>query len=269
MQEEKAGNPMLTPVQASMRKGRSRRYHVFRNPVFIAAAVGIGLLLVVILPLAYIYSQGGVQSQTTATTVKQVAQQIQNAATPVLTPILVDRLSSNTGSRWSENTSTCLFAGGAYHVVVRQINTFHLCGSTSLAVKNTAIQVNVSLLSGSDAGFIFRANGQQFYDFEITSGGEFFLRRHDSGKGTNYTYLIPNTRSAAIVASNQKNTLLAMASGDDFKLYINGIFVGEQRDSTYTQGQLGFVVGTLAPAGKGEGSFSDLELFKACAKQWP
>ncbi len=262
-QEEKAGNPVLMPVQSSMRKGRSCRYRVFRNPVFIAAMVGIGLLLVVILPLAYIYSQGGVQSQTNATTVNQVAQQIQNAATPVLTPILVDRLSSNTSSRWSENTSTCLFTGGAYHVVVRQINTFQLCGSTSLAVKDTAIQVNVSLLSGSDAGFIFRANGQQFYDFEITSGGEFFLRRHDSGKGTNYTYLIPNTRSAAIVASNQRNTLLAIASADDFKLYINGIFAGEQRDSTYTQGQLGFVVGTLAPDNKGEGDFSDLELFKA------
>src|SRR6266516_1460181 len=262
-QEEKAGNPVLLPVQSSMRKGRSCRYRVFRNPVFIAAMVGIGLLLVVILPLAYIYSQGGVQSQTNATTVNQVAQQIQNAATPVLTPILVDRLSSKTSSRWSENTSTCLFTGGAYHVVVRQINTFQLCGSTSLAVKDIDIQVNVSLLSGSDAGFIFRTNGQQFYDFEIPSGGEFFLRRHDSGKGTNYTYLIPNTRSAAIVASNQRNTLLAIASADDFKLYINGIFAGEQRDSTYTQGQLGFVVGTLAPDNKGEGDFSDLELFKA------
>jgi serine/threonine protein kinase len=263
MQEEKAGNPMLTPVQAGMRKGRSRRYRIFRNPVFIAAAVGIGLLLVAILPLAYIYSQGGVQSQTNATTAKQVAQQIQNAATPVPTPILVDRLSSNSRRRWSENTSTCLFTGGAYHVIVRQINTLQLCGSMSLAVENTAIQVNVSLLSGSDAGFIFRANGQQFYDFEITSRGEFFLRRHDPGKGANYTYLIPNTRSAAIVTSNQKNTLLAIASADDFKLYINGVFAGEQRDSTYTQGRLGFVVGTLAPADQGEGSFTDLELFKA------
>ena len=262
-QEEKAGHPMLTPVQSSMRKDRSRRYRVFRNPVFIAATVGIGLLLVAILPLAYIYSQGGVQSQTNATTVKQVAQQIQNPATPVSTPILVDRLSSNTSSRWSENTSTCLFTGGAYHVIVRQIHTLQLCGSMSLVVENTAIQVNVSLLSGSDAGFIFRANGQQFYDFEITSRGEFFLRRHDSARGANYTYLIPNTRSAAIVPSNQKNTLLAIASGDDFKLYINGIFAGEQRDSTYTQGQFGFVVGTLAPADKGEGSFTDLELFNA------
>jgi len=262
MQEEKASDPTLAPVQSSTRKGRSRRYRVFRNPVFIAATVGIGLLLVVILPLAYIYSQGGVQSQTNATTVNQVAQQIQNAATPVLTPTLADRLSSNTSSRWSENTSTCFFVGGAYHVVARQTNTLQLCGATSLAVKNTAIQVKVSLLSGSNAGFIFRTNGQQFYDFEITSGGMFFLRRHDSGEGTNYTYLIPNTRSAAIVASNQKNTLLAVANGDDFKLYINGILVGEQRDSTYTQGQFGFVVGTLAPAGHGEGSFSDLELFE-------
>ena len=262
-QEEKAGNLMLTPVQSSMRKGRSRRYRVFRNPVYIAATVGIGLLLVAILPLAYLYIQGGVQSQANATAVKQVTQQIQNAVTPVPTPILVDRLSSNTSSRWSENTSTCLFTGGAYHVIARQINTLQFCRSMSLVVENTAIQVDVSLLSGSEAGFIFRANGQQFYDFEITSGSQFFLRRHDSARGANYTYLIPNTRSAAIVPSNQKNTLLVIASGDDFKLYINGLFTGEQRDSTYTQGQMGFVVGTLAPADKGEGSFTDLELFKA------
>ena len=108
---------------------------------------------------------------------------------------------------------------------------------------------------------IFRANYQQYYDFGIDNQGEFFFRRHDpdgSGGGT-ITDLLPGTKSPAIAPGKKKNTLLVIANGSDFKLFINGIFVGEQRDSNYIGGQVGFGVGTLASESSGEASFSNFK----------
>jgi hypothetical protein len=52
------------------------------------------------------------------------------------------------------------------------------------------------------------------------------------------------------------------ADGSDLKLYINGTFVGEQQDSTYSSGNLGFVAGTMAPTASGEAAFTHLQVFK-------
>ena len=175
-------------------------------------------------------------------------------------PLLIDNLSANNNS-WYENTA-CVFMNGTYHVIVRQANLLVPCESTSLSYDNAAFQVDVSLLSGNDAGLIFRANDQQYYDFEITSQGEFFFRRHDANASTGtYTYLIQDTRSNAIALGNQKNTLLVIANGSDFKLFINNVFVGEQQDNTYTSGQVGFVIGTLSSETSGEASFAHFKVY--------
>ncbi len=221
-------------------------------------------------------AQSRQQAQATATAAAvgtahaKATQQAQAAATAGVaatvtsgTPILTDNLSSNTNGRWHESPS-CVFTGGTYHVLVSQTDTLQVCGpsqsgSSSLTFDNAAIQVDVSLLSGNDAGLIFRVNGSQFYDFEITNQGQFFFRRHDSG--ANYTYLIPNTTSSAIASGTAKNTLLVIANGSDFKLYINGVFVGEKQDNTYSSGQIAFVTGTTGSTTSAEGSFANLKVF--------
>jgi serine/threonine protein kinase len=182
------------------------------------------------------------------------------------TPTLADALSSNTNGRWTEN-ETCVFKSESYHVLVQQAGSLQLCGAAnpndpSLTVNNATIEVDVTLLSGNDVGLVFRANGDQFYDFEINNQGQFFFRRHDAGAGSNYVSLIKATKSDAIKPVGQKNTLVVIANGNDFKLYVNGVFVGEKQDSTYSSGQVAFVTGTLAPTTSGEGSFANLKIFK-------
>ena len=177
------------------------------------------------------------------------------------TPIFADPLSSNINN-WSDDGTKCAFISGTYHVVVQQSNFLQLCESNAFTMDNDAISADVYLLSGDDAGMIFRVNGTQFYDFEITSTGNFFFRRHDAGTGANYQYLISNTKSSAIAPGNAKNTLLAIANGGNFKLYINGIFVGEAQDNTYSSGQIGFVAGTLPSSSNAEGSFANLKVYK-------
>jgi hypothetical protein len=179
------------------------------------------------------------------------------------TPLISDHLDSNTNGRWAEDPTHCIFTDGTYHIAVTQTNFLQSCGLLVLpSIDNVAVQVDVSLLSGHDAGILLRANGQQFYDFEINNQGQFFFRRHDPGGAATYHVLIPETSSNAIAPASQKNTLLIVARGDDFKLYINGTLVGEAYDKAYTGGSIALAAGTLAPQTVGEGSFANFKLFK-------
>jgi len=68
--------------------------------------------------------------------------------------------------------------------------------------------------------------------------------------------------NSAIAAGSQKNTLLVIANGSDFKLFINGVFVGELQDSTYIGGEVGFDAGTTPSVNRAEASFSNFKVYQ-------
>jgi eukaryotic-like serine/threonine-protein kinase len=178
-------------------------------------------------------------------------------------PIFADDLSTNFISDWYVDYTNCTFTRGTYHAIVKQSSAFQICKSSILSYDNAALQVDVSLLAGSDAGFILRATDQQFYEFGIDNQGNFFFRRHDpdGAGGGSFTDLIPATRSNAILPGKRKNTLLVIANGSNFELFINGVFVGEHQDNSYTSGQVGFSVETFSTVKAGEASFSNFKVF--------
>ena len=189
---------------------------------------------------------------------------IANAKTITNTsPVYADDLSTDFISDWYVDYTNCAFIDNTYHVIVKQNNAFQMCESSILSYDNAALQVDVSLLKGSDAGIILRATDQQFYEFGIDNQGNFFFRRHDpdAAGGGSFTDLIPATKSNAIFPGKQKNTLLVIANGSNFDLFINGTFVGNYQDSTYTNGQIGFSVETLSTVNSGEASFSNLKVY--------
>lgn len=265
--------PRGRPVRRkrSSTRVRSRR----TSPVLISLLVIVILILLFgLIALFFTMQYNKATHQTNQTTATGV---ITNAAAPQKaqltatagvaltatsgTPILSDALSSNTNKRWTENTS-CTFVGKAYHVIVRQSDSVESCSSNTFPFTNGAIQADVSLLSGDTAGLLFRVSGNQYYDFEITNAGTFFLRRHNANIGVDYTYIITTTASSAIRTGTHTNKLLVIANGSDFKLYINDSFVEEAQDSNYTNGQIGFAVGTLSSTTTGEGSFANLKVYK-------
>ncbi len=274
--------PRVRPVRRkrSSTHSRSRR----TNPVLISLLVIVILILLFGLIALFFTMQYNsatrLNNQATATanvfatatgvvTNAATAQKAQVTATAGValtatsaTLILSDTLSGNTNKRWLENTS-CAFTGGSYHVIVQQSNSLQICSSNAFPFTNGAIQADVSLFSGNTAGLLFRVSGNQFYDFEITNTGTFFLRRHNATIGVPYTYIIPATASSAILTDNHANRLLVIANGSDFKLYINGSFVNEAQDSNYTGGQIGFATGTLSSTSTGEGSFANLKVYKS------
>ena len=189
---------------------------------------------------------------------------IANARTITNTsPVYADDLSTDFISDWYVDYTNCAFIDNTYHVIVKQNNAFQMCKSSILSYDNAALQVDVSLLKGNDAGIILRATDQQFYEFGIDNQGNFFFRRHDpdAAGGGSFTDLIPATKSNAILPGKRKNTLLVIANGSNFDLFINGTYVGNYQDSTYTNGQIGFSVETLSTVNSGEASFSNLKVY--------
>jgi serine/threonine protein kinase len=266
-----------TPYSVQPVRRRRSRAEQRNRTTIVVSIVALGFLVLVGLPMMYIYYAFKTSHTTTAAIantaqMEQATQQAQqrqatttaitNVAATVSTgaPILQDNLSANTPGRWAEDATHCTFSGGSYHVQVQQTNFLQSCPLLGRFIDNAAIQVEVSLLSGSNAGMLLRLQGQRFYDFEINNQGQFFFRRHDTGGGSTYTNLVASTPSTAILPGGLKNTLLVLANGTDFKLYINGTFVGEVQDSTYASGQIALVAGTLAPLNGGEGSFTNFKI---------
>ncbi len=289
--ERSARPAILSSSQRSARPTRPRKAGDNRNVFVFTAFMGISFLLIimsVILFGVFSYSRStyagkastataqaaqtrnnGAQTKGTATpkasATRLTLQQAEAATARAITsgtPLLADDLSSSIISDWYVDNNSCIFTGGTYHVRVKQAGSFATCESNVLSYDNAALQVDVSLLSGSNAGLIFRANEQQFYYFGINKQGEFFFGHHDPGAdGGTFTYLIQDRVSSAIAPDNQKNTLLVIAKGNDFKLFINGAFVGEHQDSTYTGGGVGFAAGTNSPVNSGEASFANFKVY--------
>lgn len=277
---------LLHPSSPAAHARRSHAEPTGKNMSIAVSIIALGLLFFIVLPMSYIYYVYSTSHPSTTTTITQAASanrqqaaakatadaqaqaQARASATAAVpsravsgTPLLTDSLASNQANRWAVDGTHCLFTDGAYHAVVTQTDFLQVCTLQGLSWSNMTIQVDATLITGNDVDVLLRANSDSFYDFGITNQGHFFFRRHDHPGGNYYDYLIPDTASSAIGTGLQKNTLLVIANGSTFKLFINGVFVGEANDSTYSSGQLLLASGAVSPQTAGEGSFANLRIF--------
>ena len=204
------------------------------------------------------------QTAVVATATAQVIKSTQNTeatATAITggTPLLNDPLSGQDANNWPDDGTNCAFQNNVYFVAATTANILQPCIAATPSYGNAAIQVDVTLITAADAGLLFRANSSQneFYDFEITNQGEFYLRYFANNKPT---FLIQKTASNVIQGVSSKNTLLVIARGDDLQLFINGTPVGEVHNGTFASGQVGVAAGTLSLS-SGNANFANLRVF--------
>ncbi len=246
-----------------------RRQHAKHRETTILCIIALGILLIIVLPMSYIYYLYNISQHSTSGP-KTISRYASNAASSMTRPtpithkgtgmlLFSDPLTQNTANRWIQS-NTCGFANSGYLVSVTQSDFLQLCPLQASVPNGMKVSVNVTLESGYDAGLLLNLQGQHFYDFEITSQGQFFFRRHDTS-GATYSALIPNTICNAINLG-QKNTLSVIDQSGDFQLYINGTFVGEVHDTTYSGGQLALAAGTLAANNGGAALFTNFSLFQ-------
>lgn len=163
---------------------------------------------------------------------------------------LLDPLNDNRkGFGWSENSTNCVFTGGAYHVIAPDPRFFAYCAARSTNFVNFAYEVQMKIIRGDVGGIIFRANStnSNFYQFFVSQAGSYGLFLCP---GNNCKQLVATTASAAINKGlNATNLVAVVAKGTSITLYINRQQVASVNDGTFSQGQIGVVASPFANAG--------------------
>ena len=175
-------------------------------------------------------------------------------------PLVSDPLNKQDSNLWG-NDAYCSFHDHAYFVEYSSpTQGTYVCDSSRLHFGDVAIQMDVTAtLASESAGIVFRADPglSEYYNFAI-SQGQYSL----GGFGNNSTTtLIPATSNSAIRGVGKKNTLLVVTKGDDIKLFINGVFVGETHDSTLTSGYVG--VSLTNYAADASAIFANMVIYRA------
>jgi hypothetical protein len=174
---------------------------------------------------------------------------------------IATQISRQDRNDWGSN-GPCSFHNEAYFLTTNDFSGTESCDSAAFGghFGDVAIQVNMTLYSeDSAAGLLFRATADlnEFYAFLINDD-QFSLGLF--GKDDTMTDVIPYTDSHIVHSLGKENTLLVIAKGDDFRIFINGKFVAEGYDSTLTTGYVGVV---LSHASSANARFSNLIVYPA------
>jgi len=176
-----------------------------------------------------------------------------------------DSMSDNSGGHnWAE-TSGCQFSGGAYHVTA-VANYGNVCRGQNTNYSNFAMQARLSFVSSgqhfSGLGFVFRSDGNyNEYELTIFERGTYSLTVCKyTNPGADCSHALaqgacPNWHAGL----NSPNTVAIVANGNDITLYVNGQRIVHTSDTTYTQGQIGF----LSDGGDGttDGAVSNVKVW--------
>ena len=156
---------------------------------------------------------------------------------------LNDPLSDNTrGYSWEEGTrdqGTCTFASGTYQSDIPLAGYFHSCLALSTDFSNCAYEVQMTLVSGSAGGIVFRADRAttHLYYFTVDRNGGYLLKAYYDKVG--HSSVI--ARGSGI-SFHETELIGVVAQGSTISLYVNRQLIQQVQDGTFMQGQVGVVV---------------------------
>lgn len=186
------------------------------------------------------------QAQETTTASSSLPQNVyyRLISTP---PNFTDPLNGKSSSIWETKeigSSGCSFSNEGYHVRNNPQHKFTYCSEIGAQFDNFLFQVSMTFIQGIDAGITFRASdqtGSHAYYFSTTNKGIYSLFTVEGNGGGVLAY----GRSPVFNGLNHANLLAVMAKGNIIYLFINRHFVAAVNDATYSQGELGFLVGNF------------------------
>ncbi len=169
------------------------------------------------------------------------------------------------GGGWINDGRQCFFSPEGYHVRTFTVHTVGWCYSNQQSFSSAVITVQAALLYGDFYGLVFRLNpaNDEFYVLEINNQGDYRFVRAWSRDPLNWLTLIDWTHSNAILSGyGSINTLLVVASGPNFRFYINKqLVIANFSDSLYPAGLIGLLVGGDSPGGT-QAVFSNIWVFQ-------
>ena len=252
-----------------------------------AAALVCLLVLVIALPLGMLTWQAqhghlsdlspAQQAAATATALNQaqaeatLAAQARVQATAGITSsigagkVLYANPLTARGGGWIDDGSQCFFSSQGYHVQTARAHEFAWCYTGQQAFSDTVISAQAHLVRGEVYGLVFRLSptAQQFYTLEINNQGEYRFVLANGNDPNTWLTLIDWTHSSAIQTGQQQiNTFLVIASGSNFRFYINRqLIMTSYTNAAYAAGMVGFMVGGDTSQGT-EAIFSNIFVFQ-------
>lgn len=179
--------------------------------------------------------------------------------------ILYANTLTSRGGGWIDDGYQCSFSPQGYRVQTATAHEFAWCYSGQQAFSNTVISAQAQLVRGEIYGVVFRLTpaAQQFYTLEINARGEYRFVLATGRNPATWITLIDWTRSSAISTGyNQVNAFLVIASGPNFRFYVNKqLIVTSYTNAAYSSGLIGFMVGGDTPSGT-EAVFSNILVFQ-------
>lgn len=197
--------------------------------------------------------------------VYQAMQPINESATSG-TMLFSDDFSSNANS-WGTSGKIIGEIVFVYEGLDIKVNTPNslLWTVTADQFRDTQIEVDGVLLGGptdDTFGVICRfQDNEHFYGFLLSHDGYYGIFKMDGG-----TMLLADSQaglrySDAIRQGGVVNHIQAVCQGETLRLTVNGTLLSEVQDSSYTQGQMGLIVGTYEIAGS-EVFFDNLQIYQ-------
>ena len=181
--------------------------------------------------------------------------------------MLLSDNATNTGG-WLNDGVQCFFSSTGYHVSMARPHSVAWCYSSQQSYTNVIITAQAQLLRGDIYGVIFRLQpgSASFYVLEINNQGAYRFVRAQGNDPQNWLVLIDWTPSSAILPGyGQTNIFLIIASGSQFRFYINRQLlvntIADTSYNTYTSGLIGFLAGGDSGGGT-EAVFHDVWVFQ-------
>jgi eukaryotic-like serine/threonine-protein kinase len=185
------------------------------------------------------------------------------------TPSINDPLSGGDNFGWSRfrgATGSCDFVDGAYHARV-QVGYFGWCYAQATNFSDLAVQVQVTIITGSSAGLLFRMPSPDAtassYMFLVATDGTYTLTRvsTNSDKTNSFTALTSGSSPAIVQGLNQTNLVAVVARGTELYLYANKQFLNHVSDKAYNAGSVGVTANSSDTSGT-EAVFRNLQVWQ-------
>ena len=118
---------------------------------------------------------------------------------------------------------------------------FQPCIAEAPTFSNFAFQVQMTITQGDEGGIIFRADpvNSKFYLFRISQNGAYDLYLYVDNQGTHAKNLLSNSSTLIKQGQNQTNTITVVAQGSNIFFYINGQYLDNVSNNTFSSGKIG------------------------------
>jgi hypothetical protein len=190
-----------------------------------------------------------VQVKRQATLAAQARVQATEGITPPLNAgrILYYNEMISPGGGWINDGKQCAFSPQGYSVSTYAPRIAAWCYSNQQRFSDAIITVQARLIRGNFYGIVFRLNptSEAFYVLELNSASQYRYQRALGRDPNRWLTLIDWTSSNAIAAGyGQRNTILVIANGADFRFYINHqLIISAFSDNAYHTGLIGLLAG--------------------------